>query len=188
MKRRDLITAGVATLGALAGHTGAAAAQSKLLLVGWDGAERAVMEELLDGGALPKLAALGPLVPITVTTPDGEITVTNPGWTKVHTGLGADVTGVLSNHVWKQVPAASTLSARWVARRARVAWVVSTWHTMEHDPTQPGPGPLAEAARLATVRYELLHEAPGILATALVPWLLEWREARLVCVLAQPRA
>jgi hypothetical protein len=172
-----LTAAGLAAVGALVPWGTATAAPSQLLLVGWDGAERTVVQDLLQANALPNLAGLGPLVPLTVTTPHGESMQTKPGWTKVHTGLGANTTGVLNNETWRSVPASATLSARWAARRAKQAWVVAKRHTMERDPTrETAEGPLAGAARLATVRYEMLKATPGTLTMALSPWLLQWRD------------
>lgn len=73
------------------------------ILIGWDGAQRAHVHDMLERGALPNLASLaarGSLVDINV----GERTDTKAGWSQILTGYSAGVTGVHSNGEYQPIP------------------------------------------------------------------------------------
>ena len=83
-----------------------------VILIGWDGAQRNHMYELLDDGKLPYLSELikeGSLVEIDVTT---GATHTKPGWAEILTGYGPDITGVYSNFDYKPIPQGYTIFER----------------------------------------------------------------------------
>jgi len=73
------------------------------ILIGWDGAQRAHVHEMLERGKLPNLASLaarGALVDIDI----GEKTDTKAGWSQILTGYSAGVTGVHSNSEYQPIP------------------------------------------------------------------------------------
>lgn len=75
-----------------------------VILIGWDGAQRAHVQECLQRGELPALKALaeeGALVDIDVIT---GATDTKAGWTQILTGYHPEVTGVYSNSRYRDVP------------------------------------------------------------------------------------
>jgi len=87
-----------------------------VVLVGWDGAQRDHVMELLAAGKLPnlqKLSAEGCLVLTGVTT--GE-TQTKPGWTEILTGYSAPRLGINGNRNYKPIPAGYTVFERLKAR------------------------------------------------------------------------
>jgi hypothetical protein len=75
-----------------------------IILVGWDGAQRAHVQECLQRGELPtlkKLSQEGALVDVDVVT---GATDTKAGWTQILTGYNPAVTGVYSNGRYRDVP------------------------------------------------------------------------------------
>jgi len=75
-----------------------------IILIGWDGAQRAHVQECLQRGELPtlkKLSEEGALVDIDVIT---GATDTKAGWTQILTGYHPEVTGVFSNGRFRDVP------------------------------------------------------------------------------------
>lgn len=75
-----------------------------IILIGWDGAQRAHLMECLERGELPNLQRLakeGALVNIDVVT---GATDTKAGWTQILTGYNPEVTGVFSNGRYRDVP------------------------------------------------------------------------------------
>ena len=75
-----------------------------VILIGWDGAQRAHLQECLARGELPTIKALaeeGALVDIDVIT---GATDTKAGWTQILTGYHPEVTGVYSNSRYRDVP------------------------------------------------------------------------------------
>jgi hypothetical protein len=75
-----------------------------IVLIGWDGAQRNHVKELIKTGELPNLAALGKegrIVDIDVT--NGR-TDTKAGWTQILTGYRWETTGVFSNLIYQPVP------------------------------------------------------------------------------------
>lgn len=91
--------------GPLFAEEGAAASKPRnIILVGWDGAQRAHLKECLERGELPNLQKLikeGALVNIDVVT---GATDTKAGWTQILTGYNPEVTGVYSNGRYRDVP------------------------------------------------------------------------------------
>ncbi len=88
------------------------AVAGNVVLVGWDGAQRDHVLELLAAGKLPnlrKLAGEGSLVLTEVTT--GE-TQTKPGWTEILTGYSAPRLGIRGNRNYKPIPAGYTVFER----------------------------------------------------------------------------
>lgn len=89
---------------ATAEEAGRTAAPRNIILVGWDGAQRAHVMECLERGELPNLKALsqeGALVNIDVVT---GATDTKAGWTQILTGYNPEVTGVYNNSRYRDVP------------------------------------------------------------------------------------
>jgi len=83
-----------------------------VVLIGWDGAQRNHVNELLAAGKLPTLAALrdeGALVEIEVTT---GATDTKAGWTQILTGFRPEKSGVTSNGKYQPIPEGCTIWER----------------------------------------------------------------------------
>ncbi len=83
-----------------------------IILFGWDGAQRAHVQECLERGELPtlkKLSEEGALVDIDVVT---GATDTKAGWTQILTGYHPEVTGVFSNGRYRDVPAGLSIFER----------------------------------------------------------------------------
>jgi len=75
-----------------------------VILIGWDGAQRAHVQECLARGELPtlkKLSEQGALVDIDVVN---GATDTKAGWSQILTGYNPEVTGVYSNGKYRDVP------------------------------------------------------------------------------------
>lgn len=87
--------------------TGACAAPEPpqgIIVIGWDGAQRAHAQEMLAAGELPALAALsaeGSMVEVDV---NAGATDTKTGWTQILTGYAPDKTGVYSNSKYQPIP------------------------------------------------------------------------------------
>ena len=82
-----------------------------VILIGWDGAQRAHVHECLARNELPHLEALaaaGTMVDIFI---EGT-TDTKAGWTQILTGKTADVTGVHSNFHYRPIPKGMTIFER----------------------------------------------------------------------------
>ncbi|MBN2082104.1 alkaline phosphatase family protein [bacterium] len=82
-----------------------------IILIGWDGAQRNHVNELLAAGELPNLASLaarGALVEIDID----EKTDTKAGWTQILTGYSAGVTGVYHNGDYQPIPYGYTVFER----------------------------------------------------------------------------
>jgi len=78
--------------------------EGNVVLIGWDGAQRDHVNELIAAGKLPNLVALsdeGTRVDIDVTR---GATDTKTGWTQILTGHAPDVTGVWSNARYQPIP------------------------------------------------------------------------------------
>ena len=102
------------TLGAivLAARVLAADPPQVILLIGWDGAQRAHVQEMIGRGELPNLVALsseGALVDVDVTS---GATDTKAGWTQILTGYKPDKTGVYSNGKFQPIPAGYSVFER----------------------------------------------------------------------------
>jgi hypothetical protein len=85
--------------------------QVNVILIGWDGAQRAHVEECLRRNELPvlaKLSAEGGKVDITVV----GTTDTKAGWSQILTGYNPDVTGVYSNRKYGAIPKGLSIFSR----------------------------------------------------------------------------
>jgi hypothetical protein len=83
-----------------------------IILIGWDGAQRAHVHEALARGELPtlkKLSEEGALVDIDVIT---GATDTKAGWTQILTGYNPEVTGTYSNGQYRDCPAGLSVFER----------------------------------------------------------------------------
>lgn len=116
-----------AALAALAlAFTGAAAADGKrpvppvnVVLVGWDGAQRAHMRELYDAGELPNLKALAAEGSFALTSVTTGSTQTKPGWAEILTGYSAPAMGIKDNAFYRPIPAGYTIFERLKERFGR---------------------------------------------------------------------
>jgi hypothetical protein len=84
---------------------------TSIVLIGWDGADRRVVQKLIARGKLPNLQALsktGSFVDITVQ----GTTDTRAGWAEILTGCLPSVTGVYSNVRYNEVPCGYTIFER----------------------------------------------------------------------------
>jgi hypothetical protein len=96
---------------------GAAAVQAEeatknVILIGWDGAQRDHVNEMLARHELPTLAALakdGTMVDIDVVT---GATDTKAGWTQILTGYRPRTTGVFNNARFRPIPIGYTIFER----------------------------------------------------------------------------
>ncbi|MCI0498115.1 MAG: alkaline phosphatase family protein [Planctomycetales bacterium] len=77
---------------------------TNIVVIGWDGAQRDHVKEMIAGNELPNLMALckeGKLIDIDVT--DG-MTDTKAGWSQILTGYRSDITGVYRNSRYQPIP------------------------------------------------------------------------------------
>jgi hypothetical protein len=82
------------------------------VLIGWDGAQRNHLKEMIAQGEVPNLMALaaeGRLVDIDVTT---GATDTKAGWAQILTGYAPEKTGVYSNNRYQPIPVGYTVFER----------------------------------------------------------------------------
>ena len=87
-----------------------------VILISWDGTQRAHLMELYEQGLLPNLAALaqeGTAMPMEVR---GHATDTKAGHAEILTGYGPEVTGIYSNRRFQAIPDGLTLFERLKAR------------------------------------------------------------------------
>jgi len=85
---------------------------TNIVLVGWDGAQRDHLKEMIGRGEVPNLMALaseGGLVDIDVTT---GATDTKAGWSQILTGYTPEKTGVFSNNRYQPIPEGYTVFER----------------------------------------------------------------------------
>jgi predicted AlkP superfamily pyrophosphatase or phosphodiesterase len=83
-----------------------------IVLIGWDGAQREHVKDMLAANELPNLAALaknGKMVDIDIVSGDTE---TTPGWAQILTGYAPDKTGVYSNKIYRPIPDGFTIFER----------------------------------------------------------------------------
>jgi hypothetical protein len=83
-----------------------------IVLIGWDGAQRNHLKEMIYRGEVPNLmglAAEGRLVDINVTT---GATDTKAGWSQILTGYAPEKTGVYSNSRYQPIPEGYTVFER----------------------------------------------------------------------------
>ncbi|MCX6093472.1 MAG: alpha/beta hydrolase fold domain-containing protein [Candidatus Bipolaricaulota bacterium] len=104
------LAAWVGALGALAQTTGHEV--NSVILISWDGVQRAHLLDLLAQGRLPVLASLiaaGTFIPLRVTD---HATDTKAGHAEMLTGLGPTTTGVYSNARYQAIPSGLTVFER----------------------------------------------------------------------------
>lgn len=83
-----------------------------VILISWDGVDRAVLRELLEAKRLSNIAALiaeGSLQDMEVV---GHATHTKPGHAEMLTGLAAETTGVITNDQFAPIPEGYTIFER----------------------------------------------------------------------------
>jgi len=83
-----------------------------VILIGWDGAQRNHVKEMIERNELPNLAALareGTMVDIDVVS---GATDTKAGWTQILTGYAPEKTGVYSNRKYQPIPIGYTIFER----------------------------------------------------------------------------
>jgi hypothetical protein len=139
----------LATLALVPALARAEAPPVNVVLIGWDGAQREHVRELLDAGRLPtlkRLATEGRLVRIDIR----GTTDTKAGWTQILTGYDPDVTGVFSNQRFQTVPAGLSLFEQVEARHgsnavATVAVIGKKEHCGDIDPPKKVEIPAEEA-------------------------------------------
>lgn len=86
--------------------------EGNVVLIGWDGAQRDHVKEMIARGEVPNLIALakeGSLVDIGITT---GATDTKAGWSQILTGYTPERTGVFSNSRYQPIPAGYTIFER----------------------------------------------------------------------------
>lgn len=91
---------------------GAEAKPKNVILIGWDGAQRDHLKELLNEGKLPNLKKIsleGTLVDIDVIT---GATDTKAGWAQILTGYNPNITGVYNNGRFAPIPEGHTVFER----------------------------------------------------------------------------
>jgi len=124
MRRFLLITLGLVALfflgGPAAGLDGPSTGPNwNIILISWDGTQRAHLMELSERGLLPNLEALareGTAMPMEVR---GHATDTKAGHAEMLSGYGPKVTGVYSNRRFRAIPEGLTLFERLKARFGR---------------------------------------------------------------------
>ena len=97
-------------------RAGDAAPKTNFILIGWDGAQRAHVKEMLGAGKLPNLANLvkeGGLVETNVVTGP---TQTKPGWAEILTGYSSGRLQISSNKEYRPIPKGYTVFERLKAR------------------------------------------------------------------------
>ncbi|MFQ6090625.1 MAG: alkaline phosphatase family protein, partial [Candidatus Bipolaricaulia bacterium] len=105
--------------GAQTGTGLAPAPPLNVILISWDGTQRAHLAELRGQGLLPNLEALaeeGATIPMEVI---GHATDTKAGHSQMLTGYGPDITGVYSNRRYRAIPEGLTIFERLKARFGR---------------------------------------------------------------------
>jgi hypothetical protein len=113
----------------------------QVVVIGWDGANRDRMQELLAQNQLTNLAALardGRLVEIEVTT---GATETKAGWAQVLTGYAPEHSRVYSNHRFEPIPEGYTvferLEAHFGATNIDTVAIAGKSHNLETDSGGP---------------------------------------------------
>ncbi len=117
MKLRQIISIAALT-GALlwGGVSSQSLLEWNVILISWDGAQRAHLEELREHGVLPNLEALaaaGAALPMEIR---GHATDTKAGHAEMLSGYGPQVTGIFSNRYYQAIPEGLTIFERLKAR------------------------------------------------------------------------
>ncbi len=89
---------------------------TNVVLISWDGTQRAHLLELYDSNLLPNLAALAEAGSYVSMAISDHATDTKAGHSEMLTGLGPDVTGVYSNGRFQAIPTGLTLFERLKSR------------------------------------------------------------------------
>jgi hypothetical protein len=100
------------TIGSNLDTTVIAEPPSNIVLIGWDGAQRDHLEQMIARNEVPTLMALaaqGGMVDIHITT---GATDTKAGWAQILTGYVPEKTGVFSNSKYQPIPEGYTLFER----------------------------------------------------------------------------
>jgi hypothetical protein len=82
-----------------------------VILIGWDGAQRNHVKEMLSRNELPNLKRIiseGLFAEIDIS----GTTDTKAGWAEILTGYGPEVTGVFNNNVFQSIPEGYTVFER----------------------------------------------------------------------------
>lgn len=85
--------------------------EKNIILIGWDGAQRAHTYSLLEDGKLPNLKNIineGSIADIDITSS----THTKPGWAEILTGYSPGITGVYTNKEYGPIPKGYTVFER----------------------------------------------------------------------------
>ena len=112
MRLRSASAFGLAVVLLAASLAQAQEAIQNVILIGWDGAQRNHVKEMLARNELPVLAALakdGAMVDVDVVT---GATDTKAGWTQILTGYRPKTTGVFSNRRFQPIPVGYTIFER----------------------------------------------------------------------------
>lgn len=151
---RRMAIRGLAALAGIGFWTQFVCAQTvrRVILIGWDGAQREHVQECLARGQLPTLRQLaneGALVEVDIR----GATDTKAGWSQILTGYDPDVTGVYNNQRFQAVPAGLSLFERLRDRFgsndfACVAVIGKKAHCGPIDPPSREEISAAEAERL----------------------------------------
>jgi hypothetical protein len=111
-KRTGLFPAGlIVGVSIAAGAQAAADKPRNIILIGWDGAQRAHLKECLARQELPNLTRLtaeGTLVAIDIT----RVTDTKAGWAQILSGYEPETSGVYSNGRFRPIPKGLTVFER----------------------------------------------------------------------------
>jgi hypothetical protein len=110
--RRMTIVVGALGLGLAASLALAQDKPCNVLIIGWDGCQRAHLQEMIARHEVPHLMTLarhGALVDMDISS---GATDTKAGWAQILTGYGPDITGVYSNHVYQPIPQGYTIFER----------------------------------------------------------------------------
>jgi len=102
----------LAAILALAGFVQAADSGKNVIIIGWDGAQRNHVNEMIQRKELPNLVALaneGAKVDIDVIS---GATDTKAGWTQILTGYAPEKSGVYSNSRYQPIPVGYTIFER----------------------------------------------------------------------------
>lgn len=86
-----------------------------ILLIGWDGVQKECLLELLKRKQLPHTQGLideGRFLEIRIDVERGGHTKTKPGWAKILSGYGAEITGVYQNKYYKPILEGYTIFER----------------------------------------------------------------------------
>ena len=133
--------------------------ETNVILLGWDGAQRNHLFDLLNRGLMPNLSSFihsGTMVNITVSD---HYTDTQAGWTQILTGYRWWKTGVFSNFIWfHSIPRGYTIPERlqtiFGKDQIATAFITGKFNHME---TVDGTGSAAAGSVFATYSNEAIY-------------------------------